>query len=270
MRIVVCVKSVPDSDYYERIDIDPVTKTLMRDGIPTVINPADKHALEQALCIKEKMGGEVTVVSMGPPNAKQQLLEALAIGADKAYLLSDRRVGGADTLATSYTLSRIIAETGPYDMILAGNESADGATSHVPSQLGQWLGLTHSSNVTAMEMEDEAHVLITKTFEDGTGVYRVSLPSVIAVSQRINAVRLVNAMAILKAKNKPLIILNADDMNDLNPDYIGLKGSPSKNGELEVIESEQNCEMLEGSAREVAKLIAEKIQPMLGKVGASA
>lgn len=264
MQIAVCIKSVPDPDYYDKITIEPVSKTLVREGIPTVINTADKHALEQALQLKEKLGGEVTVISMAPPAAKQQLLEALALGADRAYLLSDRKVAGADTLATSYTLSRMIQETGPYDLILAGNESADGATSHVPSQLGEWLGLGHSMNVIAIEMEDEGHALVTKQFENGRGVYRVTLPCVIAVNQRINKVRYVNAMAALKAKKKPLEIWSAENA-EMDDTLIGLNGSPSKNGELETVESSKNCQMLEGDEHEMAAAILEKILPALGR-----
>lgn len=264
MQIAVCIKSVPDPDYYDKIMIEPKTKTLVRDGIPTVINAADKHALEQALQLKEKLGGEVTVVSMGPPAARTQLLEALALGADKAYLLSDRKVGGADTLATSYTLSQLIRATGEYDMILAGNESADGATSHVPSQLGEWLGWSHSMNVIAMEMEDDSHVLITKQFENGQGVYRVTLPCVIAVNQRINKVRYVNAMAALKAKKKPLEVWSSENVA-LDETYIGLKGSPSKNGELETVESSKNCQMIEGDENEIAIAVLDKILPALGR-----
>ncbi len=264
MQIAVCVKSVPDPDYYDQIIIDPVKKTLVREGIPTVINSADKHALELALQLKEKFGGEVTVVSMAPPNARQQMLEALALGADKAYLLSDRKVGGADTLATSYTLSQLIKQSGPYDLILAGNESADGATSHVPSQIAEWLGLGHSMNVVAMDMEDEGHALVTKQFENGRGVYRVALPCVIAVNQRINQVRYVNAMAVLKAKKKPLEVWSAENLPELDDAYIGLNGSPSKNGELETVTSGKNCVMLEGSEEEIADAILEKLQPVLG------
>lgn len=263
MQIAVCIKSVPDPDYYDQIVIDPVKKTLVREGIPAVINSADKHALEQALRLKEQCGGEVTVVSMGPPHARQQLLEALALGADKAYLLSDRKVGGADTLATSYTLSQLLKQTGNYDLILAGNESADGATSHVPSQLAEWLGIGHSMNVIAMELEGENHVLVTKQFENGRGVYRLAFPCVIAVNQRINEVRYINAMAALKAKKKPLEIWSADQLPALNEAYIGLNGSPSKNGELETVESTKNCVFLEGSEDEIATAIAEKLRPFV-------
>jgi electron transfer flavoprotein beta subunit len=262
MQIAVCIKSVPDPEYYDKIAIDPVNKTLVREGIPTVINDADKHALEQALQLKEKHGGEITVVSMAPPAARTQLLEALAYGADRAYLLSDRKVGGSDTLATSYVLSQLIKTIGKFDIILTGNESADGATAHVPSQLGEWLGIGHSMNVVAMEMEDDDHALVTKQFENGRGVYRIPLPCVIAVTPRINTVRYINAIAVLKAKNKPFQVWSSDDVV-LDEAYIGLEGSPSKSGELETVECTKNCQMLEGDEKEIVTAIFEKIRPAL-------
>ncbi len=243
MKIAVCVKSVPDPEYYDSIHLDPVNKTLVREGIPSIINIADKHAIEEALRIKERLGGEITVISMGPPNAKTQMLEALAMGADKAYLISDRKVGGADTLATSYTLFKAIEKTGPYDLVLAGNESADGATSHVPSQLGEWMKVPHVANVCKIDEGEDCFVVL-RQFESGCGKYRVKMPCVIAVNQYINQVRLTNAMAIIRAKRKPLTILTADDFDELDENFIGLSGSPSQNGEMESIESCKECIMI--------------------------
>lgn len=265
MKIAVCIKSVPDPECYDQITIHSETKRLVREGIPSVINSSDKHALELALQLKECHGGEVTVLTMAPPSAKQQLLEALAMGADRAYLLSDKKLGGADTLATSYTLSMLIKKTGNYDLILAGNESADGATSHVPSQTAEWLKIGHSMNVISMEMKDISHALVTKQFENGRGVYLLKLPCVIAVNQRINEVRYTNAMDILKAKRKPLEIWSSEDLPDLNEDYIGLNGSPSKAGELKTMEFSKSGVILKGSDEEIADVIFEKIGHLLSR-----
>ena len=272
MKIAVCIKSVPDPDYYDQIIIDPETKVLHRDGIPTIINVADKHAIEEALRIKERVGGEITTISMGPPMARQQMLESLAMGADRAFLVSDRKVGGADTLATSYTLSKAIDKTGPYDLILMGNESADGATAHVPSQLGEWLGMSHSANVVEMseEMEGEEakSFVVTRKLDEGFAKYRLKAPAVIGVSQRINKVRLTNAIAILKAKKKPLEILSADDLGDIDEKYLGLKGSPSQNGELHTVEAGKDCLMIEAeNEAEAAQKVFEIIAPVLGLKG---
>ena len=259
MKIAVCVKSVPDPDYYDQIVIDPINKTLQRAGIPAVINVSDKHAIEAALQLKEKHGGEITLISMGPPAVEQQLREALAMGADEAFLLSDRKVGGADTLATSYALSKVIEKTGPYDLILAGNESADGATSHVPSQIGEWLGIGSLCSVLSVDMDGD-NFTATKKFENGTAKFCLSSPCVIAVNQRINKVRLTNMMAILKAKKKPLTVFSAADLPDLDEQYIGLSGSPTQNGELHMVESTKSCTMLEGTEEETAVMIYDRIK----------
>lgn len=175
MNIAVCIKSVPDPEYYEKITIDPVSKRLVRDGIPAVINEADLHAMEEALRLKETCGGEITVVSMGPPAAKKQLVEALAMGADRAFLISDRKVGGADSLATSYTLAKTLQTTGDYDVIFTGSESADGATAHVPSQLGVWLGATHATNVVDVKWDNG--VVVTRQFEKAEANTDSALPA---------------------------------------------------------------------------------------------
>lgn len=261
MKIGVCIKAVPNPDCYDQITLDPVNKTLVREGVSTVINTADKHAIEAALQLKEKHGGEITAISMGPPSVEQQLREALAMGADEAFLLSDRKVGGADTLATSYAISKVIEKTGPYDIILAGNESADGATSHVPSQIAEWMGIGSVCSVIAMEYNDE-HMIVTKKFESGTAKFRLDLPCVISVNQRINKVRLTNMMAILKAKKKPLTVYSAADLENLDEAYIGLSGSPTQNGELHTIESSKDCTIVE-DIDEAADLIIEKITPLL-------
>ncbi len=267
MKIAVCIKSVPDPDYYDQIMIDPETKVLVRQGIPAIINPSDKHAIEEALRIKERTGGEITTISMGPPMARQQMLESLAMGADRAFLVSDRKVGGSDTLATSYTLSKTIEKTGPYDLVLLGNESADGATAHVPSQLGEWLEMSHAANVVEIQEEENAFV-VTKKLDGGFAKYRLTRPAVVAVSQRINKVRLTNAIAILKAKKKPLEILSADDLGELDDRYVGLKGSPSQNGELHAVEAGKDCVMIEAEdEKEAAQKVYDIIAPVLGLKG---
>ena len=255
MNIAVCIKSVPDPEFYEKITLDPQTKRLVRDGIPAVINEADTHALEAALRLKEELGGEITVVSMGPPAARDQLMEALAMGADRAFLISDRRVGGADSLATSYTLSMLLKKTGTYDVILAGNESADGSTAHVPSQLGVWMGASHAAN--AVDVVWDQGIVVTRQFESGRGRYRLKTPCVICVTNAANEVRFANVRTILAAKNKPLVIYSAADLEDLDENYLGLKGSPSQNGEVETMESSKECVMITGTENEIAQKLSD-------------
>jgi electron transfer flavoprotein beta subunit len=262
LNIAVCIKSVPDPEYYEKITIDPVSKRLVRDGIPTVINEADSHAIEEALRLKEACSGTITIVSMGPPAAAKQMKEALAMGADQAYLISDRKVGGADTLATSYTLAKTLETTGSYDVIFTGSESADGATAHVPSQLGVWLNAAHATNVVHTEWNDG--MVVTKQFEKGRGKYRLKTPCVIGVSSKANEVRFNTVQNILAVKNKPCTILCAADLKDLDESRLGLSGSPSQNGEVEAIEANKECVMLTGSENEIADKIVEIIRQKAG------
>lgn len=260
MKIAVCIKSVPDPDYYDQIRLNPETGTLIRAGIPAVTNAADRHALELALTLKEQEGGSVTVLAMGPQGAKEQLLECLGLGADEAFLLCDRGAAGSDTLATSYLLSRMLKQSGPYDLILAGNESADGATAHVPTQIGEWLQLPHAANVCAAKLADPSHLQVKRAFDDGILTTELPLPCVAAVTQRINTVRYMNMREALKAKNKPITVWSLDDLQDLDRSRAGLAGSPTKNGSMYPVEAGKHCTFLEGSDDEIAGQILDRIQ----------
>ena len=261
LKIAVCIKSVPDPSSYDSMKLDPETKTLIRTGIPSVINENDKHAIELAMQIKEKKGGEVVIFSMAPPNARTQLVEALSYGADSAYLLSDRKVGGADTLATSHSLAALIKKVGDFDIVIAGNESADGATAHVPSQLGEWMGFPHMVDIVGAEIsDDESCIDVRKEYETYFADYSITLPCVLGVKKSINTVRYPNMMNIMKAKSKPLTVFAADDLPDLDDRYIGLAGSPTKAGTLIAPEYGRNGTPIEGSAEEIAAEIIKIIE----------
>jgi len=254
VEIIVCVKPVPDPDKYQMITLDPVTKRMVREGIPTVINPADVNALEAALQLKAAFGGSVTVVSMAPPSAVDKLKECLAMGADRAYLLSDRAFGGADTLSTSYVLAKGIEKTGIQpDLVLVGQESADGSTAHVPSQLGKWLGLPTISGVTEMEVADGA-ATVRKKYGTGSIRYQVKLPALLGIARGCNKPRMITAMGIIKAKNKPLETITRADM-EMEDRYLGLEGSPTKAGKLIIPALGRNAEKLEGEKEEIAAQI---------------
>jgi electron transfer flavoprotein beta subunit len=204
LKIVVCIKPVPDPDYYDKVSIDPVTKRITREGIPTIINPVDKNGIEAALKLKAQYGGKVTVLTMAPPNATENLKAAMAMGADEAVLLSDRAFGGADTLATSYTLAKGIEKLGGFEIVFCGTESADGATAQVSSQLGEWLGVPHLWNVFSLENRDERTLRVKTKAENGFMEWEVKLPCLLGVSRELNKPRFISAMGIIKAKNKPI------------------------------------------------------------------
>jgi len=257
MEILVCIKPVPDPDKYGDLRIDPETKRLVREGVPAVINPADKNALEEALRLREQFGGSVTVLSMAPAFSRDRMVESLAMGADRAFLLSDPLFGGADTYVTSRVLAEAVRKIAAsseaaeaagapgFDLILAGNESADGGTSHVPAQLAEWLELPHICGARSLEVapvcgeaagdasgaEADAVLRAACKSEEGNLIFECPLPAVVAVGREANKPRLVNAMGIIKARKKPLTIWSNEDLG-LDPGSLGLGGSPTKAGQL--------------------------------------
>lgn len=257
MNIAVCVKPVPDSKYYDQIKIDPVTKTWDRSGIPTVISDLDKHALEAAISLKEKNGGKVAVFTMAPPTMKETILQALGMGADEAYLISDRAFAGSDTLATSNILAAAIKKAGNFDLVITGNESDDGSTAQVSPQLGEWLEMPHVMNVTKLEC-DGAKLNVTAKQENGSIEYEIGLPAVIGVTRKVNKPRLVNIMGIMKAKQKPFNVFTAADINP-DPNFLGLKGSPTQPGGIASPEMGRKSELIEGTPEEIAKRIVEEL-----------
>ncbi|MDR1965313.1 MAG: electron transfer flavoprotein subunit beta/FixA family protein [Synergistaceae bacterium] len=262
---------MPDPKYYDRITIDPQRKTIVRSGIPTMINPVDKNAVEAAMQLRERFGGYVAAISMAPPDAREILREVLAMGADAAYLLSDRAFGGADTLATSYTLykglKKIELERGlPFDFVFCGCESADGATAQVSSQLGEWLAFPHLWNVFSIESVSpdssggrESFKLRTK-IENGFMEWVGRTPLVLGVSREMNKPRFTSVMGIMKAKNKPLTVWGLadfaeDDGHGMDSGLIGLSGSPTQPGEIFTPDLKRSGETLTGTPEEIVERI---------------
>lgn len=256
LNIAVCIKPVPDSQYYDKITIDPVTKRVNREGIPTVINDLDKHAVEAGLTLRDKFGGKVIVFTMAPDFAKENLREVLAMGADEAYLISDREFAGADTWATSYTLASAIKKIRDFDVILLGNQSEDGGTVQVPSQLGEWLDIPHLINVKSLEYDGEIVSVETK-MDNGSINYEVKLPALFGVTRDANNPRMANVMGMLKAKKKPLTIFRVDDL-DVDKNKIGLIGSPTKPGDIFSPDLKRQGKLLDGTPEEIVdKIIVE-------------
>lgn len=223
MEIVVCVKQVPDTT---EVKIDPVTNTLIRQGVPSIVNPFDKNAVEAALQLKEKHGGKVTVISMGPPQAKDALKETLAMGADEAILVSDRAFGGADTLATSYTLAAAIRKLGNYDIIFCGKQAIDGDTAQVGPEMAEHLGIAQVTYVAKMEVEGDT-VKVEREHDDGYEVLEVKLPVMISIVKSINEPRFPTVKGTMKANRAEIPVWGAGDL-DVNETRLGLKGSPTQ------------------------------------------
>lgn len=221
MEIIVCIKQVPETG---NIKIDPHTNTLIREGVPSIINPFDMYALEEAIRIKETHGGQVTVISMGPPQADSALREALSIGADRAILISDKRFSGADTWATSYTLAQAIKKIGSYDIVLCGKQAIDGDTAQVGPELADTLGIPVITYVRKIEEIGKDHIRVQRMMEDGYDVMETSLPVLLTVVKEINIPRLPSLKGKMRARKEEIPVWTADDIQ-ADQSRCGLEGS---------------------------------------------
>ena len=223
MEIVVCVKQVPDTT---EVKIDPATNTLIRQGVPSIVNPFDKNAVEAALQLKEKHGGKVTVISMGPPQAKEALKECLAMGADTAILISDRKFGGADTLATSYTLAAAIRKLGTYDLIFCGKQAIDGDTAQVGPETAEHLGIAQATYVAKIDVNGDV-VRFEREQEEGYEVLEAKMPLLVSVVKSINEPRYPSIKGTMRANRAEITVWTADDLV-VEEQKLGLKGSPTQ------------------------------------------
>ena len=258
LSIAVCIKPVPDPAHYDKIRIDPVRKTVVREGIPTIINPSDKHAIEAALQLRGD-GDTVTVITMAPPNAEDTLRDALAMGADAAILLTDRAFAGADTWATSYTLAAGLKKAGEFDIVVTGTESADGATTQVPAQLAEWLGWPHLWNAVSMEKISAESLKVRTKAENEWSDYQIGLPCLLAVAREANKPRLTSLMGVMKAKKKPLTVWTRADL-DVEDGSLGIGGSPTQPGAIFEPEMGRKGIVLTGDAEEIVNVLVEKLR----------
>ncbi|MEY8764156.1 MULTISPECIES: electron transfer flavoprotein subunit beta/FixA family protein [Clostridium] len=223
MNIVVCLKQVPDTN---EVKIDPKKGTLIREGVPSIINPDDKNALEEALVIKEKEGGKVTVISMGPPQAEVALREALAMGADDAILITDRAFAGADTCATGYALSGALKKL-DYDIIFAGRQAIDGDTAQVGPEIAEFLHIPQVTYVEEVEVKDKNTLKVKKALEDGYETVTVKTPVLLTAIKELNKPRYMHMKNIFKIFKQDIKVWHADDI-DVDKSLLGLSGSPTR------------------------------------------
>jgi electron transfer flavoprotein beta subunit len=256
-RVIVCLKPVPDPREWHRLRMDPVTKTLIREGMPNIINPLDKHALEAALQIKDTLGAEVVILSMAPPFVTPTLREALAMGADRAVLLSDRAFAGSDTLATARILAAGIRRIGAFDLVFCGNFTLDGSTAQVPSQLAEFLDIPNVMHVRRMEIGERVLVL-TQQMEQGYTRLEAEPPVLLAFTKEANKPRFISFLEILGAETREIATWN-NEVLGLDPCCIGLSGSPTKMADLVLRQKQRRGDRIEGSPQEVAKRLAETI-----------
>ncbi len=225
MNIIVCTKQVPDTN---EVKLDPVKGTLIRDGVPSIMNPDDKAGLEAALEIKDKNPDDVTVkvITMGLPQADEVLREALAMGADEAYLVTDPRLGGADTWATSSTLASAIKNLGDFDLIITGRQAIDGDTAQVGPQIAEHLGLPNVSYANDIKVEGDS-VIVERQYEDSSDILKVKMPALLTALGEMNTPRYMTPGGIHDAFETEIKVMNRDDL-DIDDSNIGLKGSPTR------------------------------------------
>lgn len=254
MNIVVCVKQVPDTTV---VKIDPKTGTLIRDGVPSIINPEDKHALEAALQLKEAHGGKVTVVSMGLPMAKAALREALCMGADEAILLTDRVLGGADTLATSKSLAGVIKKL-DYDIVFAGRQAIDGDTAQVGPEIAEHLNIPQVTYVQDVKVEGDS-LIVNRALEDGHQIVEVKTPCLLTAIETLNEPRYMNIGNIFATSDNDIKVMSAEDI-DVDKSELGLKGSPTKVKKSMTKEVKGAGELVKEGAKEAATYVLGKLK----------
>ena len=255
MNIVVCIKQVPDTT---EIKLDPVKGTLIRDGVPSIMNPDDKCGLEQALLLKDKFGAHVTVLTMGPPQAEAILREAYAMGVDRAILLSDRKFGGADTWATSYTLAAALRNI-PFDVIFSGRQAIDGDTAQVGPQIAEHLGLPQVTYVEHVEYDGAETFTVTKSTEEGYEILEVGRPCLFTVISAAEPPRYMNVRLIMTAYEREIEVWGFDHIR-VDAEQIGLKGSPTRVAKSFTKGAKAMGVLHEVSPEEGAQIIFEKLQ----------
>ena len=255
LNIIVCIKQVPETT---EVEFDEETGTLKREGIAAVVNPFDEYAVEEGLRLREKYGGNVKVLSMGPPQAEATLRDTIALGCDEAWLATDRAFAGADTWATSYTLGLCIEKLAPYDLIICGLKTTDGDTGQVGPELAENLGVPHVCYVNGISDVSEGKIRMTRLLDDGLETLEVPLPLVISVSKDINQPRLATLRGRLQARKAEIHRITSKDI-DVDPSELGLDGSPTRVVKIFTPTPPAAGEVFEGSPDELARKIFEKL-----------
>lgn len=249
MRIIVPIKQVPETS---NVKMDPETGTMIREGVEQIINPLDLYAIEEGIILKERFGGEVIVLSMGPPKAEIAIREAIAMGCDNGILLTDKAFAGADTYATSYTISQAVRRLGNFDLILCGERATDGDTGQVGPGIGAWLGIPFVTYVSSIKEVNADYVVVERMVEEGYEVLKVKLPALLTVVKEINYPRLPTLRGKQRAKKIDIIKWGPEDI-DAEKNKIGLNGSPTRvvkidkpkiarNGKIFTVKDERDIE----------------------------
>jgi len=259
MHIIVCIKQVPNTT---DVKIDPVKNTLIREGVESIINPFDTYAIEEAVRIKERFTGKVTVVTMGPPQAESVLREAISLGCDEGILVSDRKFAGSDTWATSYTLARAIKKIGAFDIILCGKQASDGDTAQVGPGISTHLDIPQVTYVKRIEEIKDGKARVERMTEEGYDIVETPIPCLFTVVKEINTPRLPSLRGMMKAKSAKVVQWTAADIGG-DPENIGLDGSPTRVIKIFTPAPRKGGEMLKGDAADVAGQVATLLKDIV-------
>jgi len=261
LEILICIKQVPHTDHLSEIRLDVDSGCIVREGIPAVINPLDRNALEEGLRIKERFSGRVTVISMGPPQAQKAVEEALAMGVDRGILLCDMAFAGADTLATANTLFYAIQKMGKFDLIYCGNETVDSGTAQVGPQLAELLDIPQVSGVQKVTFSDEKVLEVRRALEHGYMKVQLKLPALLCVTRDINRPRLPTVQSIMGMAQKELIVWKAEDIG-APPESVGLKGSPTCAAGVYEHKAGRRREIMQGSTEEKVQRAVARLKEL--------
>jgi len=257
MNIIVCVKQVPGTS---EVEVDQKTGVLKRDGVKSKMNPYDLYALETALAMKGARGAEVSVITMGPPQAAGVVKEAFMMGVDKGFLLSDRRFAGADVLATSYALSQGIRRAGNFDLIVCGKQTTDGDTAQVGPEIAEFLGVPHVANVRRILEVGATAVTVEMDMPEALEVAKVSYPCLVTMEKDSCQPRLPSFKLKLATKDRAISVFTLDDLADRDPSHYGLDGSPTQVLKIFPPVPNDSHELWEGGGKELATRLADKLK----------
>jgi electron transfer flavoprotein beta subunit len=258
MNIIVCIKQVPNT---MNVQIDHETGRLKRDGLESIINPFDEYAIEEGVRIKERIGGKVTVITMGPPQAEVALREAIAKGADEGVLLSDRAFGGADTLATSYTLSTAVRFLGSFDIIICGKQASDGDTAQVGPGIAEMLDIPHVAYIKKIESVSDKIIKVERIMEDGYDLIESSLPVLLTVTKEINNPRVASLKGKMTAKKAVIKVLDAVAIG-ADVKKTGLNGSPTQVMKIFAPSQRAGREKFTGDPNKIAVAVVKRLSDL--------
>ncbi|MBZ2174308.1 electron transfer flavoprotein subunit beta/FixA family protein [Schnuerera sp. xch1] len=256
MNITVCIKQVPSTS---EVEIDEKTGNLKRDGVDSKINPYDLFAIEEAIRLKERIEASVSVLTMGPPQAEEVLQESFTLGADKGFLITDRKCAGADVLATAKALAEGIKKIGNADLIICGKQTTDGDTAQVGAEIAEFLDIPHANNILEVKQIKESSIVVDFDLPTMVQTVEIQLPCLISLDKDINQPRLPSYKLKKKTQNKKIITFGVDDFEDPDDSKYGMNGSVTQVVRIFPPESNEETETWEGNAEELSERITQKI-----------